>query len=95
MRRSEVANKRIDPEIMKKLRGIAASLGDLAATIPTQRPLTSAPHTSLYIGKNVQRALRGIALEYDREMHDVLLEGVDMVLQRYRRPTIAELTDSD
>jgi hypothetical protein len=85
MRRSEVANN---------LQGIAASLSDLAATIP-QRPLTSAPHTSLYIGKNVQRALRGIALEYDREMHDVLLEGVDMVLQRYRRPTIAELTDSD
>ena len=85
MRRSEVANKRIDPEIMKKLRGIAASLGDLAATIPTQRPLTSAPHTSLYIGKNVQRALRGIALEYDREMHDVLLEGGSAIVGRPSR----------
>ena len=42
----------------------------------------------------MQRALKEIALEYDRKVHDVLLEAVDMVLQRYARPTVAELPDN-
>ena len=48
---------------------------------------------SLYVGKRVQRALKEIALEYDRKPHDILIEAVDMVLQRYGRPTVAEMPD--
>lgn len=58
-----------------------------------KRILKAAPHMSLYVGKRVQRALKEIALEYDCKSHDVLLEAVDMVLQRYGRPCIAELSD--
>jgi hypothetical protein len=39
-------------------------------------------------------ALKEIALEYDRKPHDILIEAVDMVLQHYGRPTVAELTDN-
>jgi hypothetical protein len=56
------------------------------------RPLKAAPHTSLYLNKRVQKTLKEIALEHDRKVHDVLLEGVDMVLRRYGRPTIAKLS---
>ena len=48
---------------------------------------------SLYVGKRVQRASKEIALEYDRKAHDILIEAVDMVLQRYGRPAVAELPD--
>ena len=68
---------------------------DNVATLHTpKRPLRAAPHMSLYVGKRVQRALKEIALEYDRKPHDVLIEAVDMVLQRYGRPTVAELPDN-
>jgi hypothetical protein len=70
---------------------VAALQRDRVAALPPRR---SAPHTSLYIGKKVQRALKEIALEYDRRQHDLLIEGVDLVLQRYGRPTVAELTDN-
>ena len=35
--------------------------------------------------------MKEIALEYDRKPHDILIEAVDMVLQHYGRPTVAEL----
>jgi hypothetical protein len=59
-----------------------------------RRALRAAPHMSLYVGKRVQRALKEIALEYDRKPHDILIEAVDMVLQRYGRPAVAELPDN-
>jgi hypothetical protein len=69
------------------------TLRQRAADTP-KRPLRAAPHMSLYVGKRVQRALKEIALEYDRKPHDVLIEAVDMVLQRYGRPTVTELSDN-
>jgi hypothetical protein len=63
------------------------------ANVAPKRQLRAAPHMSLYVGKRVQRALKEIALEYDRKAHDILIEAVDMVLQRYGRPTVAELPD--
>ena len=64
----------------------------LPAIAPPQRQ--SAPHMSLYIGKKVQRVLKEIALEYDRKPHDLLLEAVDMMLRRYGRPSIGELSET-
>ena len=70
-----------------------ATFNQHAAGAP-KRVLRAAPHMSLYVGKRVQRALKEIALEYDRKPHDILIEAVDMVLRRYGRPTVAELTDN-
>jgi hypothetical protein len=51
-------------------------------------------HTSIYIDKRVQRVIREIALVYDLRPHDIYLEGIDLVLKRYGRPSIAEITDN-
>src|ERR1019366_6134780 len=32
------------------------------------------PHTTLYLGKKVQRVIKEIALQYDRKPHDLYLE---------------------
>jgi hypothetical protein len=70
--------------------GVVTFQRDHVAALPPRRSL---PHTSLYISKKVQKTLKEIALEYDRRPHDLLIEAVDLVLQRYGRPTTAELSD--
>jgi hypothetical protein len=54
----------------------------------------SAPHVSVYLSKKVQRAIRGIAFEYDLKQHDVYVQAIDLLLARYGRPSVAEI-DSD
>ena len=39
------------------------------------------PHTSLYISAGVKRALRRTAAELDIKTHDLVLEGIDLVLR--------------
>ena len=52
------------------------------------------PHSSIYLSKPVQRVLRRIAADIDRRPHDLLIEGVELVLQKYGQPTIAEIETS-
>jgi hypothetical protein len=66
-----------------------------AQSVAVKKALKAAPHMSLYVGKRVQRVLKEIALEYDRKPHDILIEAVDLVLQRYGRPTVAKLSADD
>jgi hypothetical protein len=93
------------PSLEALAQNATASQRDNVATLPRdnvatlagkspKRALRAAPHMSLYVGKRVQRALKEIALEYDCKAHDVLLEAVDMVLQRYGRPPVTELSDN-
>ena len=49
------------------------------------------PHTSLYHSPAVQRAIKDIALNFDKRPHDIYLEAVDLVLTKYGRPTAAEI----
>jgi hypothetical protein len=49
-------------------------------------------HTSIYIDKRVQRVIREIAFVFDLRPHDIYLEGIDLVLKRYGRPSIAQIT---
>jgi hypothetical protein len=48
-------------------------------------------HTSLYISKAVMRMLRVIAADIDKRPHDLLVEGVDLVLRKYGKPSIDEI----
>ena len=53
---------------------------------PTPAPAPARPgrtHTSIYLPKRVLRELKAIALEYDRKPHDLLIDGVDMMLAHY------------
>ena len=49
------------------------------------------PHVSVYLDKRVQKIIKEIALTYDRRPHDLYIEGIDLMLKRYGRPSIAEL----
>jgi len=48
-------------------------------------------HTSIYVPKVAYRKIREIAMMGDRRAHDVIMEGVDLVLAKYGFPGIAEL----
>jgi len=50
-------------------------------------------HTSIYLHKRVLRELRAIAIEYDRKPHDILIEGVDMLLAHFARPSVEDLSE--
>jgi len=55
----------------------------------------SLPHVSVYIGKAVQRELKRLALDFDRKPHDLYVEALDLLLTKYGRPTVAELSAKD
>jgi hypothetical protein len=57
-----------------------------APTAPKNRP-----HTSLYISPGVKKALRKAAAELDVKAHDLVLEGIDMVLHKYGKTSIKEI----
>jgi hypothetical protein len=39
----------------------------------------------------VQKVIKEIALAYDRRPHDLYIEGVNMLLKSYGKPTVAEI----
>lgn len=54
------------------------------AIAPTPRPKPKAAeivHTSLYVPKAAYRKLQEIALVQDRKVHDIIMDGIDTVLQ--------------
>jgi hypothetical protein len=72
---------------------------------PTPAPTPAAPpppaaakarrereHTSLYLNKKVLRAIKEIALQYDRKPHDLYLEGINLMLAQYGKPSIEDLS---
>ena len=60
-----------------------------AARKPTERP--SIVHSSLYLPEPVYEALRKIAFEERLKIHDLVLEGIDLVLRRRGYPSIESL----
>jgi hypothetical protein len=46
---------------------------------------------TLYLPKPVYRLIKQMALDYERRPHDLLVEGVELLLARYGK-SIAELT---
>jgi hypothetical protein len=55
---------------------------------PKGRP--DVQHTSIYVPKVAYRKIREIANTEDRKPHDVIMEGVDLVLAKYGYPSLAE-----
>jgi hypothetical protein len=63
-----------------------------AEAAPTSRPKPKAPeivHTSLYVPRAAYRKLQEIALVQERKVHDIIMDGIDTVLQGHghRRPS--------
>lgn len=49
-------------------------------------------HTSIYVDRAVMRKLREIALASDRRPHDLIMEGIDLVLEKHGFPSGAEIS---
>jgi hypothetical protein len=50
--------------------------------------------TSLYLSRAVHDVLREIAFHERKKVHDLFMEGLDLVLEKRRHPSTAEITKS-
>ena len=60
--------------------------------VPTAHGRKDRPHVSLYLDKKVQRAIKEVALQYDKKPHDLYLEAIDLMLTHYGRASIKDLS---
>ncbi len=58
---------------------------------PERRGRQDRPHTTLYLDPAVTKAIRRLAVELDCKPHDLLLEGVNLMLERHGLPSIEQL----
>lgn len=49
-------------------------------------------HTSLYLAPEVRQAIREIAFQFNRKPHDLYMEGIDLMLAQYGKPSSKELS---
>jgi hypothetical protein len=49
---------------------------------------------SLYVSPKVVREIKRLALDIDRRPHDLLIEGVNLMLRKHGRPSIEEINAS-
>jgi hypothetical protein len=59
---------------------------------PSMKARKDRPHTTLYLSKKAQRVIKEIALQYDRKPHDLYLEGINLMLAHYGRPSVEDLS---
>lgn len=52
------------------------------------------PHTTLYLDPRVLKEIRRLAADTDQKSHDLFVEGIDLMLRKYRRPSIARCRQS-
>jgi hypothetical protein len=60
-----------------------------AARTPKERP--SVVHSSIYLPQPVYEGLRKIAFDEHLKIHDLVLEGIDLVLRRRGYPSVGTL----
>ena len=75
----------------------AAETTPANAHTPEAKPVkatTSKPHTTLYLDHAVRHAIKRIALDYNKKPHDLLLEGVDMMLTQYTGKGLKDIATS-
>jgi hypothetical protein len=66
-----------------------------AETAPVVGRRKDRSHTTIYLDPRVLKEIRRVALDYDRKPHDLLIEGVNMMLAHYGRPSVADITRGD
>lgn len=68
----------------------ATELPAVKTAPPKPKSRSDVQHTSIYVPKAAYRKIREIAVTGDRKPHDVIMEGVDLVLAKYGFPSLAE-----
>ena len=50
------------------------------------------PHTTIYLDRRVMKVIRQTAADLEVKPHDLLIQGVDLMLAHHGRPSIAKIT---
>ena len=74
----------------KRRRSLAS--GGSAPAKPTGRwPPSDIKHTSVYLPEAAYEALRQVAFDERRKIHDLLMEGVELALRKRGYPALADM----
>jgi hypothetical protein len=76
---------------MAKSRRSPASRRGTPAKPLGRRPRPDIVHTSVYLPEAAYEALRQVAFDERRKIHDLLIEGVELALKKRGYPAIAEM----
>lgn len=88
--------KKQRPSLADFAQHASPNIAALEAAGPPKREPTfvrkDRPHTTLYLDRRVVKVIKEIALHYDKKPHDLLIEGVNLMLARYGRPSVGDLS---
>ena len=76
---------------MAKRRPSPASGGSAPARPASRWPRSDIKHTSVYLPEAAYEALRQVAFEERRKIHDLLLEGVELALKKRGYPALGKV----
>ena len=76
---------------MAKRRRAPASQGSVPAKPAGRWPRPDIKHTSVYLPEAAYEALRQVAFDERRKIHDLLIEGVELALKKRGYPTLADM----
>jgi hypothetical protein len=74
----------------KRRRGILPKRS-IPAKAAGRQPRAGIVHTSVYLADAVYEALREVAFDERRKIHDLLLEGVELALKKRGYPALADM----
>ena len=76
---------------MAKRRRSPASRGSAPAKATGRWSRPDIKHTSVYLPEAAYEALRQVAFDERRKIHDLLIEGVELALKKRGYPALAEM----
>ena len=76
---------------MAKRRRSPASGGSAPAKPAGRWPRSDIKHTSVYLPEAAYEALRQVAFDERRKIHDLLIEGVELALKKRGYPALADM----
>ncbi len=76
---------------MAKRRRSRASQGSAPVRPASRWSREGIKHTSVYLPEAAYEALRQVAFDERRKIHDLLLEGVELALKKRGYPTLADM----
>ena len=85
------------PSLLDEVRGTEVGQGDKTAEVVNITPKTTSTtkaktvQSTLYLPPKAHRKLKEIAFATDCKMHDLFIQGLDMVLASKGYPPVAEL----
>ena len=80
---------------MAKRRRSPESGGSAPAKAASRWSRPDIKHTSVYLPEAAYEALRQVAFDERRKIHDLLMEGVELALKKRGYPPIAEMKAKD